>query len=136
MGMVLHSHLRGDFKSPKLADKHFYAWFNSLRMACYHKRLERPYYFRVTEMQERDVMHFHSLIGGVGDIRRLLFKDLWELHGFARVEKYERGKGANFYVGKYLTKADGDIRLSHNLSKHLTDFTLCDKVLGNEGVTR
>jgi hypothetical protein len=56
----------------------------------------------------------------VGGIRRLSFKDLWELHGFARVEAYEAGKGANFYVGKYLTKAEGDIRFSHNLKSHLT----------------
>ncbi|GAI44165.1 unnamed protein product, partial [marine sediment metagenome] len=45
----------------------------------------------------------------------------WELQGFARVEKYEPGKGANFYVGKYLTKDAGDIRFSHNLTKHLTN---------------
>ncbi|GAI00701.1 unnamed protein product, partial [marine sediment metagenome] len=78
------------------------------------------FYFRVTELQQREVIHYHSLIGGVGDIRRLLFKDFWELHGFARVEAYEPGRGANFYVGKYLTKDAGDIRFSHNLSKHLT----------------
>jgi hypothetical protein len=56
----------------------------------------------------------------VGDLRRLSFKDLWELHGFARVEAYEAGKGANFYVGKYLTKTEGDMRFSHNLTPYLT----------------
>ncbi|GAI59562.1 unnamed protein product [marine sediment metagenome] len=55
----------------------------------------------------------------MGDIRRLLFKDFWELHGFARVEQYEPGKGANFYVGKYLTKTAADIRFSHNLKQEL-----------------
>ena len=74
----------------------------------------------LVQYQDRGTLHFHALIGGVGDIRRLLFKDLWELFGFARVEKYEAGKGANFYVGKYLTKEGGDIRFSHNLKPYLT----------------
>jgi len=115
---------KGEFMSPKLGDKHYYAWLKSLELACKARSLPRPFYCRVTELQQREVIHYHSLIGGVGDIRRLLFKDFWELHGFARVEAYEPGKGANFYVGKYLTKDAGnnagDIRLSHNLTRHLT----------------
>ncbi|MBA7688707.1 hypothetical protein ES703_97196 [subsurface metagenome] len=49
----------------------------------------------------------------------MLFKDFWELHGFARVEKYEADRGANYYVGKYLTKEQADIRFSHNLKTEL-----------------
>ncbi len=66
-------------------------------------------------------MHYHSLVANVGDIRRLLFKDLWEIEGFARVEKYDAARGANFYVGKYLTKAEdfGEITFSHTLDKVL-----------------
>ncbi|GAJ24908.1 unnamed protein product, partial [marine sediment metagenome] len=70
--------------------------------------------------QDRGTLHYHSLVGGVGDIRRLLFKDFWELHGFARVEKYEADRGANYYVGKYLTKEQADIRFSHNLKQELS----------------
>jgi len=117
---------KADYVSPKEADRHWYAWFNSLRISAkasgYTPSIygeQAPFYFRVAEYQDRGTLHFHALIGGVGDIRRLLFKDMWELNGFARVEKYEAGKGANFYVGKYLTKADGDIRFSHNLTQHL-----------------
>lgn len=112
---------RADFVSQGEADRNWYAWFNSLRMSAkamgYTPSLygsEAPFYFRVAEYQGRGTLHFHSLIGGVGDIRRLLFKDLWDLCGFARVEQYEPDKGANFYVGKYLTKADGDFRFSDN----------------------
>lgn len=118
---------REEMKSPKLADRAFYGWFNAVRVGA-KKSLElpsiygpeSPYYFRCTEKQERDVLHFHALVGGVGNIRRLQFKDLWELHGYARVVKYEPGRGANFYVGKYLNKNDGDIRFSHNLTPYLT----------------
>ena len=117
---------KADYVSPKEADRHWYSWFNSLRVAARAKGLTpscygsaAPFYFRVAEYQDRGTLHFHSLIGGVGDIRRLLLKDMWELCGFARVEKYDPGRGASFYVGKYLTKSDGDIRFSHNLIKHL-----------------
>jgi len=122
---------RAEYVSRKEADRSWYSWFNSLRVAakakgltpsCYGSRA--PFYFRVAEYQDRGTLHYHALIGNAGDIRRLLFKDLWELDGFARVEKYDPGKGANFYVGKYLTKTDtGDIRFSHNLTQHLTNVT-------------
>ncbi len=111
----------GEFMSPKLGDKHYYAWMKSLELAANARGMPRPFYFRVTELQKREVIHYHSLIGGVGDIRRLLFKDFWELNGFARIEKYDPVRGAAGYVAKYLTKDDGDIRFSHNLMKHLTN---------------
>jgi len=117
---------KADYVSPREADYHWYSWFNAVRLAArtagttpsiYGKTA--PYYFRVVEYQDRGTLHFHSLIGNVGDIRRLTFKDFWEMSGYARVEKYQPGKGANFYVGKYLTKADGDIRFSHNVEQYL-----------------
>ncbi|GAI68762.1 unnamed protein product [marine sediment metagenome] len=123
----------GDFMSPKLGDKHYYAWLKSLELACKARDMPRPFYFRVTELQQREVIHYHSLIGGVADIRRLLFKDFWELHGFARVEAYEPNRGANFYVGKYLTKTDSDIRFSHNLTQHLTQLETRTIIGGNNG---
>ncbi len=120
---------KAQFVSPRQADKAWYGWFNSLRVAAVAKGLtpsvygeSAPFYFRVAEYQDRGTLHFHALIGGVGDIRRLLFKDFWELNGFARVMAYDPARGAAGYVGKYLTKADGvgDIRFSHNLTQHLT----------------
>jgi len=114
---------RDEVKSPRVADKHWYAWFNSLSMVNRHYGLGRPFYFRVTELQQRGVLHHHALIGGVDErVRRRLFKELWQLHGFARVEKYNPQLGAAHYVGKYLTKdsEQGDIRFSHNLAGHLT----------------
>jgi hypothetical protein len=110
---------RAEYVSHKEADYHWYAWWNSVCIAARVKQLERPYYFRVVEYQDRGTLHYHGLVGGVGDIRRLLFKDFWELHGFARVEAYDPKLGANYYVGKYLTKSEGDIRFSHKLGKLL-----------------
>jgi hypothetical protein len=119
-----------DYVSPRQADRAYYAWYNSVRVAAKALGLcpsvygpGAPFYFRATEYQDRGTLHYHALVGGVGDIRRLSFKDLWELNGYARVEAYEAGKGANFYVGKYLTKTNADIRFSHNLTPHLTEAT-------------
>jgi len=117
---------KGDFMSPKLGDKHYYAWFRSLQMAANAKGMARPFYFRVTELQQREIIHYHSLIGGVGDIRRLTFKDFWELNGFARIEAYDPARGAAGYVAKYLNKTDGDIRFSHNLTPLLQCVTIGD----------
>jgi len=129
---------KAEFVSARQSDRSWYAWFNSLRVAAKAKGLttslygeQAPFYFRVAEYQDRGTLHFHALIGGVGDIRRLLFKDLWELHGFARIEAYEPARGAASYVAKYLNKADGDIRFSHNLTRHLTKRNdICNDVRG------
>jgi hypothetical protein len=117
---------RLDYVSPKQADRAWYAWLNAVRIGAKYANgtsiwgATAPYYFRATEYQDRGTLHYHALVGGVGDLRRLDYKDLWEMYGFARVEAYEAGKGANFYVGKYLTKTQSDIRWSHNLQNHLT----------------
>jgi hypothetical protein len=118
---------KADYVSPKAADRKWYSWFNSVRIGAKSAGISpsvygsaAPYYFRVAEYQNRGTLHYHALVGGVGDLKRLQFKDYWEMYGFARVEAYEPGKGANYYVGKYLTKTDGDIRFSHNLTPYLT----------------
>lgn len=110
--------------SLRAADGHWQSWLNSLILTCKARGLERPFYFRVTEFQVRGAVHYHALIGGVGNIRRNLFKHLWEINGFAKIEKYEAGKGANYYVGKYLTKASCDFRVSCNLTKHLEAYKI------------
>lgn len=124
---------KADYVSPKQSDRAWYSWFNGLRVSAKAKGLTpsiygsaAPFYFRVAEFQGRGTLHFHALIGGVGDIRRLLFKDMWELvgNGFARVEAYDPNRGAASYVAKYLNKADGDIRFSHNLTPLLRDVTI------------
>ncbi|MBA7552133.1 hypothetical protein ES705_44687 [subsurface metagenome] len=119
---------KAEYVSPKQADRAWYSWFNGLRVAARAKGLtpsiygeQAPFYFRTTEYQDRGTLHFHALIGNCGDIRRLSFKDFWELQGFARIEAYNPQLGAAHYVAKYLNKTDdGDIRFSHNLTKHLT----------------
>ncbi len=102
------------------ANQAWQSWLNSLILDSRARGLPRPHYVRATEYQENrpgQTIHFHALIGGVGEVRRLLFKDMWELYGYARVEKYDPSKGAGFYLGKYLTKYDSELRVSRNM-KH------------------
>jgi len=122
---------KADYVSPRQADRAWYSWFNGLRVSAKAKGYTpslygdtAPFYFRVAEYQDRGTLHYHALIGGVGDIRRLLFKDMWELNGFARVEQYDPIRGAAGYVAKYLTKGSGDIRFSHNLTNHKNSYTI------------
>jgi hypothetical protein len=109
---------KADYVSRKAADRSWYTWFDAVRTTASYHELQ-PYYFRVEEYQDRGTLHYHALIGDVGELRRLLFKDAWEMDGFARVLPYDPGRGANFYVGKYLVKGQGDIRFSHRLDRML-----------------
>jgi hypothetical protein len=78
-----------------------------------------PGFFAVTEWQRRGAVHFHALLLNVRGLRRLDLKDYWERCGFARVVAYDPMRGANYYLGKYLFKADGPVIVSRGLSKWL-----------------
>jgi hypothetical protein len=66
----------------------------------------------------RGVPHFHALIGGVQDLRRMDLVDWWFQHyGIARILPYDRELGAGFYLCKYVTKDLGDIQFSGGLTK-------------------
>jgi len=112
---------KADYVSRKAADRSWYTWFDAVRTSAGSSR--EPYYFRCEEYQDRGTLHYHALVGGVGELSRLLLKDAWEMDGFARVLPYDPGRGANYYVGKYLTKGQGDIRFSHRLDRLLKQKT-------------
>jgi hypothetical protein len=81
---------RDDRVHPERADKLFRFWMNRLHDARFGKhwrrRNQQLTWARATEIQSRGAPHFHALIAGVGDVRRLTFMDLWdELAGMARI---------------------------------------------------
>lgn len=58
----------------------------------------------------------HALISSVGNLHRLEWMDEWNRRaGFARIRPFEPGRGATYYVAKYITKQIGDWDLSDNL---------------------
>ena len=109
--------------TPKQANASWFAWWNSIRLMAKAAKIPRPYYVRVAEPQKArstPTVHYHALIGGVEPLPRLFAKDLWEVSGFARVLPYEAGRGASFYIGKYLTKGGANVDTSHNLKNRGT----------------
>lgn len=81
------------------------------------KGLHDLWWCKAREIQHwRGVPHWHLLIGGVGEQRRLTMMDWWqERYGFARILPYDRSLGAKFYLCKYVTKELGDIQFSPGL---------------------
>ncbi len=64
------------------------------------------------EWQKRDVLHFHSLIGGgLSELDRFAWMEIWNRdNGFARIYPYDVS-GAPGYVSKYVLKG-GEIDIS------------------------
>jgi hypothetical protein len=66
---------------------------------------------RATELQRRGAIHFHALVAGVGDLRRLTMMDEWaKLAGWARIRAVQRQDLVRKYVSKYVAKG-GEIDL-------------------------
>ena len=82
------------------------------------KGLHDIWWVRGREYQHwRGVPHFHGLIGGVKELRRLDMMDWWfAKYGIARILPYDRSLGAGFYLCKYVTKELGDIQFSQGLN--------------------
>lgn len=65
------------------------------------------------EQKGRGIDHFHALLSGVGELRRDEAWSWWfDRYGMARIEPYDRNKGAGYYLCKYVTKELGDIQFS------------------------
>ena len=72
------------------------------------KRDEGVYWCRAMEWQRRGVIHYHALLGGVGNLRRLSYMDRWkELAGFAKIQPPHGDEAVRRYVAKYVTKGSG-----------------------------
>ena len=78
-------------------------------------------WFKGTEYQRwRGVPHFHCLVQGVQEVRRMDFVDWWwDRYGIARILPYNAKKGASYYVCKYIMKELGDFEFSGGLTKDL-----------------
>ncbi len=101
-----HMTFRGD-PHPETASKVFDKWIHILNREIFGVRYWKDktkgvVTARATEYQDRGAIHYHCLIGRIpGHIKRLKYMDLWnELAGYARIYKYEKDKGAEYYMSK------------------------------------
>lgn len=85
------------------------------------KGQEGVYWMRAMEWQKRGVIHYHALIGGVGNLRRLTWMDRWnEMSGYARIQPPRGGgEAVRRYCAKYVSKRShlGEIDLGGRLTR-------------------
>jgi hypothetical protein len=94
---------------PEAADKRFRVLISQANRVLFgtmwYKRQQGLRWVRALEYQKRDVIHYHALMAGVQDLRRLMWMDRWnELAGFARIEPIESAAAVSRYVSKYVVK--------------------------------
>jgi len=94
------------------------AFIKALNKSLFHKVA----FVNAREYQKwRGVPHYHALIRGVGDARRLDWMDWWwERYGMARIKPYDAEKGAGWYISKYVAKELGEINFSQGLTNAAT----------------
>ena len=94
---------------PESADKRFRVWVSELNRQAYgvrwSKRKVMATWVRALEYQLRGVLHFHALLRGVGEVRRLAAMDRWfALAGIARVLPVRQQEAVRAYCSKYVVK--------------------------------
>jgi hypothetical protein len=94
---------------PEAADKRFRVLISQATRALFgtmwYKRKQGLRWVRALEYQKRDVIHYHALMAGVQDLRRLTWMDRWhELAGYARIEPIDAADAVVRYVSKYVVK--------------------------------
>jgi hypothetical protein len=125
-----------EFVHPEAADKRFRVLISQANRVLFgtmwYKRGEGLRWVRALEYQKRDVIHYHALLAGVEDLRRLFWMDRWhELAGYARIEPIDCAAAVARYVSKYVVKG-GEIDLGGPLvSKDLPLFPEASSRPGN-----
>jgi hypothetical protein len=109
-----------DCGHPAAAAKRFRVLISQANRVLYghrwHKQGQGLGWVRALEYQKRDVIHYHALMAGVQDLRRLTWMDRWhELAGYARIEPIESTAAVSRYVSKYVVKG-GEIDLGGPLT--------------------
>lgn len=75
------------------------------------------YFMAVERFKSGYDTHVHALLSGIGYLPYKTIGQTWRsLYGRETVEGYERDKGANYYLTKYVTKelCDWDLKISRN----------------------
>ena len=77
------------------------------------------YFLAVERFKHGDFTHVHALINGLYGLRYKELGEAWRARfGRSQVEGYECGKGASFYLTKYVTKeiCDWDLHIDKRKS--------------------
>lgn len=119
-----------DVIHPESALKSFRTWISILNTEIFGRRWRKKkphgvYWAVAIEYQKRNVLHFHALLAGVKDTRRLTYMDTWAgmggKNGFSRIYAVESRIAVSRYLTKYVSK-DGEIYFSDNLPDMTSGF--------------
>jgi hypothetical protein len=106
---------------PNAGMKKARVWLSKLAASIYGRHWYRYgalYWICAEEYQKSGRVHFHLVVAGVKDTRRLTWMDRWQnldqKTGFARIEAVDSNSGCSHYLAKYLGK-EGVVDFSHNL---------------------
>jgi len=97
---------------PESADKRFRSWVGAINRECAEHGAESVRWVRGLELQRRQVIHYHALLGGGGvdKLRRLTWMDAWsDLAGWARIERPRNATAVRRYAAKRYTAKGGDL---------------------------
>ena len=90
------------------------------QFASFIRRLERDSYNYVSWFRIRDGdgsthhSHFHALLGDIPHLTSRAVEQAWRL-GHTRVLRYERGRGASYYIASHIT----NFAAEHDISSYL-----------------
>lgn len=95
-----------------LSDRRFRQWVEQLQQLAG----QPVYWVRARERHQFNrSTHFHSLIGGVGNLsRRDAWREWFERNGQARIEPVRGADEVARYVSKYVVKEYGSVEFSEN----------------------
>ena len=80
------------------------------------------YFLAVERFKNGFDTHVHMLVNGLDGLSYRQIGESWRaLYGREKVETYDEGKGANFYLTKYVTKelCDWDLKIDKRKSHYL-----------------
>ncbi len=79
-----------------------------------YKKNEIEYFLAVERFKHGDFTHVHALLNGLDGLSYRQIGETWrDRFGREQVERFEKGKGADFYLTKYLLKdvCDWDLHI-------------------------
>lgn len=87
-----------------------------------YNKTDIEYFLAVERFKSGDFTHCHFLINGVDGLTYRQVGETWfDRFGRVKIEGYQKDKGANFYLTKYVTKSlcDWDLRINKRKSHKL-----------------
>lgn len=79
-----------------------------------YKKNEIEYFLAVERFKHGEFTHVHALLNGLDGLSYRQIGEAWrDRYGREQVETYQKDKGANFYLTKYITKdfCDWDLHI-------------------------